>query len=990
MKKLITLLLVLALLVPMCLVANADVAAKPFYGLGTADFDRDKFPNMEGCATLSISYIGDIISISYGGGKVTAGSIDDAQVEKLATALKKEMDKRPEGMRYIHYSGVSQAYDLAPEDAVYLDFAVDQITEINEAIFKKYAELGGKVEGAIMFTLHTGMSAYYINTNDAKKDAKIYGKIVKDPRYATEIRPLLAERGFVFYDGNITDYTPEIYGISGKAGAKYANCQAIWNAVMSTRLNAYTTEWCYEPMAKYFPNVHVSDYQATDVDAWMKPVNNDGDVKGGGGNVFRPGNTSCENFYSGRPTDSFFKESTTPVFKSMPTYMGAVYEKSSFNSFKYDMNVAKQVYLATDDGNVCYWVSRYSTAKDSNTEISNTPYYSEQVYHLNLLDPKPFVVFQNREGMTQEQIDLCTQVPNELLQELNRVAGYADRKPIAMPVNWNSDFVISGMYANGRNIWRITPNRDVISKEAFKVKGSDPTFSVSGQTVSFPGGHIIEDTAISEIGTYGYWVETAANVTPVIVNDADRFAKKPAYLEDYESYKENTKLLAANLRDLGGWTVQPKGSDLLIVNDGKDKALSITGDSLLENKLIPANVTVGDEYAKKQSWEITVTVPAGIAEDAQITLLNYDGDMDDTDGGFVIKGNTLYYGTGEMDEEFEPVYAELMELKPGTYTLRRDLNFGQTFYCDYSVLSGDKVVKTAQKVKIPTFKGKVQSVGIKCDNMNQRLILDDYTLRATSAAADLYLYDTALGLKLDNDAKQTKSTTYRLSWANASKQTETAAVKADITSGGKTTTKTLKSVTLNPGCDGVEYGTVDVKAGETVKIYLDSSIKDEKLDLNPTQPTEAPEQTQATKQTQATQATSATKATKPASSKLTRPTQATQATKQTEATKPAETKAPTQATKPVATKAPNVTELTEATGATAVTEVTQVTELTEATQATEATEATEATTPDKSDDDTGKKGPNVGLIIAIVVVVLAAAGAACWYLFIFKKKKTNA
>ena len=571
----------------------------------------------------------------------------------------------------------------------------------------------------------------------------------------------------------------------------------------------------------------------------MKPVNNDGDVKGGGGNVFRPGNTSCENFYAGRPTDSFFKESGVPVFKNMPTYMGTVYEESSFNSFKYDMNVAKQVYLATDDGNVCYWISRYSTAKDNNTSISNTPYYSEQVYHLNLQDPKPFVVFHNRSGMTQEQIDLGTQVPNELLQELNRVAGYADRKPIAMPVNWNSDFVISGMYANGRNIWRITPNRDVITKEAFKVKAATPTFSVSGQTISFPGGRIIEDTAISEVGTYGYWVETDKTVTPVIVNDADRFEKYPAYLEDYESYADGTKLLSTNLRDLGGWTVQPKGSDLLIVSDGKDKALSITGDSLLENKLIPANVTVGDEYAKKQSWEVTVTVPAGINADAKITLLNYDGDMDDTDGGFKIQGSKLYYGTGEMDAEFEPVYAELMDLKPGTYTLRRDLNFGQTFYCDYSVLSGGKVVKTAEKVKIPTFKGKVKSIGIKCDNMNQRLILDDYTLRATSAAADLYLYDTALGLKLDRDAKQTKSTTYRLSWANASAKTETATVKADITSGGKTTTKTLKSVTLNPGCDGVEYGTVEVKSGETVKIYLESSIKDEKVDLDkPTAPTE--------------------------------------------------------------------------------------------------------------------------------------------------------
>ena len=818
MKKLFALLLVLVLLVPMCLVAQADsVAAKPFYGLGWTDFDNEKFSYMEGCATLSIGNIGDVLHISYGGAKITAGSIDDEQVTKMANALKKTMDARPEGMRYLHFFGPGKALGLAPENVVYLDHGVNQLKEMTSALFKKYYEIGGKVEGAIMAVLYTDMGSYYINTTNVPKDPMVYKKIVSDPRYATEVRPMLEERGFVFYD-NVTDYTPEIYGISGKAGSKYSNCRAIWDTVMRIRLNAYVTEWCYEPMAQYFPDVYVSDYQSADTDSWHKAVSNDGGVMGSGGNSIRAGNTSCENFYSGRPTSEFYKESGTPVYKNIPTYNEAVYEDSRYNAFRYDMNVAKRVYTASGDGKVCYWVSRFDGGKGDETAITNSPYYSEQVYHLNLLDPKPFVVFLNKEGMTQAQIDMCTQVPNELLAELTRVAGYADRKPIEVPMTWNSEFVLSGMYANGRNIWRITPNIDEVSKADFKVEGSDPTFRVAGQTVTFPGGKIIEDTAISQIGTCGYWVETAKDVTPIITNDADRFVSRPAYSENFDSYAADSKLTSMVVRDQGGWIIQPKGNDLLIT---ADKALSITGNSLLQNKLIPANLTLGDEYAVDQSWEVTITVPEGMNADAQITFLNYEANNTEADdGGFQILGGKLYYAeNGE--------YKEMTDLTPGKYVFRRDLHFAGNFTCTYTVTDADgNVVKKVEDVAIPTFTGKVTSIGITCKNMNVRLLVDDYSLRVAGAAADLYLYEAAFGMQVETDALQTQSTVYRMSWANATAKEETASVMASFYEGDTLKeTKKLQELTLKPGHDGVEIGTVEVPAGQKVKIYLTSSLQ---------------------------------------------------------------------------------------------------------------------------------------------------------------------
>ena len=823
MKKIITLLLVLALMVPMCLTANAEAEKKSFQAV-TWGKPIDGYSNIENLYRINISMVGSFVN--FGG--LVYGSYTDEDVTALAERMKNDLNARPEGQRYIHFFGPSYAMELI-ENAVYMDEAATQLIALADALFAKYKEIGGQVEGAMMSMLYPDMSAYYI-TQATGSDKKLLGKIVKDPRYKTQIRPLLEERGFTFYEGNLTDYTPEIYGITGKAGSQYSNCQSIWSTVMKNRLNEFIRDWAYEPMAKYFPDVHVSDYQSTDTDARLKPLSTDGGVIGSvAGDGYRAGNTSSDKYYSNTPTDDEFYGKVGVSYKNLPTYMGTTYRKTSFNSFKFDMNTAKQAFLSDPENAVCFWVNAYRSTEDKNNNVNNSPYYAEQVYHLNMYDPKPFVVFTG-DDLTGDNLTKAITIANDLLVELTRVVGYADRKAIATPIDWNSEFMLSGMYANGKNYWRISPNRDMVTKEAFKTSAKDPTFYVNGQTVSFPGGKIIEE-GVTSVPTCGYWVETASNVMPVIKSDANRFEKYPAYLENYESYADGTQLKAANVRDLNAWTI--KGNDLYITTQSGNKVLSVTGNATLENKLVPANVTVGDTYAKKQAWEVTVTIPEGMSADAEMVLLKYTAAGTDVDdGGFKIQGGKLYYGTGEENEDFDHIYKELMDLKPGTYTLRRDMNFGQTFYCNYSVISGGKVVKSAEKIKIPTFTEKVKTVVMKSSGMNVKLLLDNYTLRATSAAADLYLYDVALGLKQTVGAKLTESVNYRLSWANASAAAETATVKADITSGGKTTTKTLKSITLNPGCDGVEYGTVELKSGESAKVYLETSIKDEKVELS--------------------------------------------------------------------------------------------------------------------------------------------------------------
>ena len=162
--------------------------------------------------------------------------------------------------------------------------------------------------------------------------------------------------------------------------------------------------------------------------------------------------------------------------------------------------------------------------------------------------------------------------------------------------------MLTGMYAGGRNIWRITPDvTGGTTLAAFKVKDNDPTFKINGTTVTFPGGKIIKDTAVT-LGSTGYWVETAKNVMPVVTRDADRYAKNPSFVENYESYAAGTVLTASNVANPQTWEIYPT-TGLTVTEQGGNKALALTGSASLKHVKLPKNITAGDSYAKRQAWE---------------------------------------------------------------------------------------------------------------------------------------------------------------------------------------------------------------------------------------------------------------------------------------------------------------------------------------------------------------------------------------------------
>ena len=851
MKKVLAVLLVMAMLIPMGLSVPAkaeEIKKDPFYVLSWTGFDQTKYPYLKGMATPGFSNVGENVKLSFGGFGIQYGSYTDADVTALANYIKSVMESRPEGMRYLRPHSNGTMFGLAPEHALFMDFHVGQMAELMDVLFKKMKEIGCPLDGVVIDTEYIGLSTHYLvdtksNRENLVENPNLLREIVKDKRYKERIRPLLEEYGFLFYDAGDpakqAAYT-ELYSITKNAGAKYEQSRAIWNTVMRVHLNMYNNEWLYAPLQKYYPDAHCSDYQSMDGKSWLKlsAVNDDGTVISGG-NSIKVGNTSTYSFYYTRPSGADLKE-----FNVASGFNEAYYQAEPFTGLLNDINFARYMYNSTDTKRISPWTASYFYQYTGDVRVStaNTPYYADLIYHLGMFNPQPFLNY-NTKAETEKVggptgWERTSHILNDILTVLNDLAGYADREPIEMPMNWNSKFVLTGMYTGGRNLWRITPNDNVVGRSEFLIDEEEPTFYVNGETVTFPGGKILPEASIqdgegNEVGSVGYWVETAKDVMPIVTAEEDRYESYPSLKFDFENYATGAFDYNTS-QPTNGWgfnwgktTSGIKGESNITSIDG-NKVLSIIGNSKNWVKKLPANITAGDTFAKDQTWELTVTIPEGLSKDATITILNYSGTRQElADGGFMIKGGKLYYATGEADAEDEPIYKEMMDVEEDeTYIFKRLMNFNSkdAFASTYVLCNRNgRELTRVEDVPAPVFE-TIETVGFGVAEADKAVIVDEFKMYQTGTALDFTLYDVKAGYNVDLGALRDRSTAYRLSWMNATMEEETAVIKADITENGKTTTTVIKEITLLPGTDGIETGVVELKEGQTVKVYLEDSL----------------------------------------------------------------------------------------------------------------------------------------------------------------------
>ena len=413
------------------------------------------------------------------------------------------------------------------------------------------------------------------------------------------------------------------------------------------------------------------------------------------------------------------------------------------------------------------------------------------------------------------------------MTELNNLAGYEDRKAIRTPVDWNSDYILSGMYANGRNLWRITPNTDVISLEDFKVEGTDPTFSVSGKTVTFPGGKIIADGEVSIVGSCGYWIETSKDVTPVITRVDDIYRVYPSFSEDFEKYEVGSEFNLDNAEPEKVWQFKKTGKITSVVQadatNPENNVLAVTGTYSLKNVVMPTLITAGDDYAKNQAWEVQVTIPEDMAADAEILLFNCIGQKKSVeDLGMKIAGGKLYYNNAGEYQEMKGV-----NLPAGTYTFVREVDFTKegAFNSDYTVYDATgKQLGQVKNVPMASLLLPVTTISIGCSNVaGTPVLFDNYKLYPTQCTAGFELYDAKVGTPVTEiDKARAADTAYRVAWMNASLEEKSYTVMAAYYNGDTLVEeKVVEELKLAPGTDGVNTGIVKNETeGQTLLVYL--------------------------------------------------------------------------------------------------------------------------------------------------------------------------
>jgi len=807
-KKLFAVLLILALLLPVGMPVHAEeIEKKPFYLSNWSNF-RGEYTNV------------------FFMPSIPSGT-------NSAQKLKEIFDTYPDGARFVNFGRGSWMLSGNVEAPCFFGKGVTALKAWLETYLAEYSSLGGKLDGLSFDIEYLNIYAHYIHDNYFKKDPTIYSKMEQNQEYQTKIRPRLVERGFKFYE-NITPNTPELYCLNPNSGSQYEISRSIWDTVMRSYLGECIREAC-EPLWKYYPDAEVNDYQSKNVKPWLKELSDNGGVLGGGGIQTTAGDSCNENFYFIRPTSLFYTNSSTrgPQYMTIPAYTDAIYEQTPFHNFMYDTVLAKDTYLASDDGNVSWWIAHFLYTKSA-----TSPYYAETLYHLGLLNPSIFLgyIYAN-EFAWDGDYETSLEVVDACLQELTRVAGFADRKTIYATPNWNHHFVLTGMYAGGRNIWRLTPDTSMVSVADFKTEGTELTFSVGGETITFPQGKIITDKKVLEIGTCGYWIGTPENVTPIITRTADYHKNYPAFAETYENYAPGTEYNYNNALPEACWEMKKQGGGTgTVVADGNGQSLAIKGTFTAKNVYMPENITSGDTYAKHQAWEVSFTLPADFAADAELILLDSAGKKNTKDGGFKIAGGKVYYSQGEN-------YVELpgVTLTAGTkYRVVRDMDFtnADAITCDYYIYSGATLLGSVMDIAVAPIDLPATSISIGCKKVaGEPVLLDDYKLYPTGVQADLTLYDAKTGMKVtEPEQARQGSTAYRVAWVNATNDEQSYSLIAQYYNGESLVEeKIAQDLKMAPNADGLLTGIVENKSeGQLVQVYL--------KDNNATEPEPTPEE----------------------------------------------------------------------------------------------------------------------------------------------------
>lgn len=475
---------------------------------------------------------------------VRLSDIEKFGYDTFAALTKEKTDAMPAGRRAIDINYTTSDLLSVSDNYLWFDEGIAKVKSVITQFFETYSAIGGKADYIIddnesTATVYGFENAAIANfqedgetvTESIEKHGHLYEDYIKemliqveeDPRYETDIKPLLEERGFVFgedYDLKYLNLFPTAVGVRQQRfyesdppqGAE--NAYLVFNDVMEIRTRQAYKEAVFDPIRAIYPEIKTSNY----------------------GYVTKSGKTPVVEF-NGNST--LLYDSSIPLISgthSSPVLYGKynnirtkkpegypfeIFKKTSFNILLMEMKQYQDVLLSDDTGGIMPWITMRTWSDDfiggKYYNYNDTDYHYEMIFHVALGNPDPFLIFNN--GSTANTVEEDTKQLEETFYYLDSILGYDDREPIVPSVDnaiaYDQRYLLSGMYAGGKNVWRITPDLFTpgMSLEKFLYDAQQMIFKIGNQVIDFPEGSYIDRTS-GDPSEYGYWVISPAGTFP--------------------------------------------------------------------------------------------------------------------------------------------------------------------------------------------------------------------------------------------------------------------------------------------------------------------------------------------------------------------------------------------------------------------------------------------------------------------------------------------
>lgn len=475
---------------------------------------------------------------------LTKTELESKGPKALAMIASQALKAMPKGRRIIQIQPTITHQLTANLDmGVFVSNADYQATyETIDGFFKELAATGAEVD-YVFDDFEGGVSCYYFE-NKAIANFRQEGETIQESYtkhgdkyepwikqrlielqetdlYQTKLKPMLEAEGFVFGDdydlkylnifpGALEPRKSVFYDSNPPEGA--ADSHRIYNTVGTQLCQQAYEETVFNVIKQYYPDIKFSNWGFTSKTGLIPTYDFNGNVTTAlaekplvGANYT---NIICYSNY----------ELTAGNVKDNPPegWRFEKYPLNGFGSFFLEyMNICDMQLSDHRDG-FTVWITTRDVSYD------NTDYYNEMIFHTGMFNPDPYLYWAGATILKSggaEIIESEYELIDNLLSQLDDLVGFEDRKSALTEVwqapTWDQRYLLSGMTAGGRTVWRITPDLYTpgVTIENFLVSKNTPKFRIGNQCIDFPAGSYIY-TPEETLSQYGYWVISPEGTRP--------------------------------------------------------------------------------------------------------------------------------------------------------------------------------------------------------------------------------------------------------------------------------------------------------------------------------------------------------------------------------------------------------------------------------------------------------------------------------------------